>query len=103
MKQTEHSFRDFQLFGGIEHSVKHLLLRFVDFCAYNNDNNNDHDDKTDYFNPCACAWGNEEKGREGGRNGREVEKRGERERERASIYITYDREMCMLLGMYGCC
>ena len=28
-----------------------FFLRFGDFCAYNND------DRTDYFTPCACAWG----------------------------------------------
>ena len=36
-------FRDFQLFGGIEHSVKRLFLRFGSFCAYDNDNDNDND------------------------------------------------------------
>ena len=30
------------------------ISRYGDFCA-NNDNN---DDTTDYFTPCACAWGN---------------------------------------------
>ena len=48
-------FHDFRLFGGMEHSVKRLLLRFGNFCAYDN---NDNDDRTDYFTPCACVWGN---------------------------------------------
>ena len=36
------------------------LLKFGNFCAYDNndDNNNDNDDRTDYFTPCACARGN---------------------------------------------
>ena len=30
-----------------------------DFCAHDNDNNNDnYNNTTDYFTPCACAWGN---------------------------------------------
>ena len=31
-------------------------LRIGDFCAYDNDDD-DNDDKTDYFTPCACARG----------------------------------------------
>ena len=41
--------------------IKHKLIkkntyisRYGDFCA-----NNDNDDTTDYFTPCACAWGND--------------------------------------------
>ena len=30
------------------------FLRFGDFCAY--DDNNDNGDRTNYFTPCACAW-----------------------------------------------
>ena len=50
-------FCDFRLFGGIEHSVQCLDL----VCAYDNNNDNDddndNDDMTNYFTPCACAWG----------------------------------------------
>ena len=31
------------------------FLRFGKFCAHDDDNN---DDRTDYFTPCACSWGN---------------------------------------------
>ena len=47
-------------FGGIEHSVKRLLLRFGNFCAYDNNDDSDdnyNDNRTDYFTPCACVRG----------------------------------------------
>ena len=34
------------------------VSRFGDFCAHNNDNN---DDRTDYFTPCTCTQGNKAK------------------------------------------
>ena len=32
------------------------ISRYGDFCTNDNDNDN-NDDTTDYFTPCACAWG----------------------------------------------
>ena len=36
------------------------ISKYGDFCAHDDNDNSDDNDKTDYFTPCACARGNKE-------------------------------------------
>ena len=46
-------FAEFDSFFMIMSRLDAYISRYGDFCA-----NNDNDDTTDYFTPCACARGN---------------------------------------------
>ena len=51
-------FAKFDWFVVITSRLDASILRYVDFCANDNDNDdNNDDDTTDYFTPCACARG----------------------------------------------
>ena len=49
-------FTEFYWFVVIKSRLYAYISRYGDFCADDNDNNND---TTDYFTPCACTRGNE--------------------------------------------
>ena len=51
-----HFFAEFDWFVELTSRLDAYISRYGDFCT-NNDNN--YDDTTDYFTPCACARGND--------------------------------------------
>ena len=52
-------FAEFDWFIVLTSCLDTYILRYGDFCA--NDDDND-DDTTDYFIPCVCAWSNKYRG-----------------------------------------
>ena len=49
-------FTEFDWLAVLMSPLDAYILRYGDFCA--NDDNDNKDDTTDYFTPCACAQGN---------------------------------------------